>query len=49
MNQRADGNARSGDHACFAALADGAAENVEDGRPGNKEKDQGASKEEREG
>lgn len=42
MNQSADGDAGGGDYACFAALADGAAENVEDGRPGNEEENESA-------
>ena len=42
MNQGADGDSGGGDDACFATLADGAAENVEDGGPGNEEQDESA-------
>jgi hypothetical protein len=41
MDQGADRDARGGDDACFAALADGTAENVEDGRAGNEEENEG--------
>ena len=42
MYEGADGDSGGGDDACFAALADGAAENVKDGGPGNEEQDESA-------
>jgi len=43
MNQSADGDSGGGDDTCLAALADGAAEDVEDGGTGNEEQDESAS------